>query len=400
VLFLVRSLHLGGAERQLVALAAGLDKTSFDVMVCPMYSGGDLKEELRGIAGVTVTFLDKRGRWDLMRFGRRLLATVFSFRPHIIHGYMGGANELALLAGVMSRSKVVWGIRVSDLDFAQYPKSVGTVFRIGRMLSRMPDLIIANSRRGRDVHVRSGYASARMIVIPNGIDTGRFAYAPAAGAAWRARYALPPGSLVIGYPARLDPMKDHETFLQAAASFRTLRPPGVDDRFVCMGDGAADYRERLHRLADGLGLGERVRWLPGEVDPRGFYSGCDIVTSASAFGEGFPNILAEAMGCERVCVATDVGDARLILGDEGLVVAPRDPGALAQAWRELAGLEAAERSSLGVRARERVIREYSMARLVERSQQAFDWVMAGHRGGPPPEFCEDISAPPARMRTV
>ncbi|MBI1726984.1 MAG: glycosyltransferase [Candidatus Rokubacteria bacterium] len=386
MLFLIRSLHLGGAERQLAALAAGLDKTRFDVMVCPMYAGGELEAELRGIAGVTVTPLNKSGRWDLVRFGRRLLSTVFSFRPHIIHGYMGGANELALLAGLMSRSKIVWGIRVSDLDFTRYRKSIGAVFRIGRMLSRMPDLIITNSHRGRDVHVQSGYASVRMIVIPNGVDTGRFAHTPAAGAAWRARHSLPPGSLIIGYPARLDPMKDHETFLQAAASFRALRPPVGDDLFVCMGDGDADYREGLHRLADGLGLRERVRWLHGEVDPRGFYSGCDIVTSVSAFGEGFQNILVEAMACERVCVATDAGDARMILGDLGIVVAPRDPGALARAWSGLAVLEAVERRTLGARARERVIREYSIARLVERSQRAFDWIVADQRGSRPPEF--------------
>ena len=72
----------------------------------------------------------------------------------------------------------------------------------------------------------------------------------------------------------------------------------------------------------------------------------DVATSASAFGEGFSNVIGEAMACSVPCVVTDVGDSRWIVGDTGVVVAPRDPVALAEAWERLLAAGPGERSRL------------------------------------------------------
>lgn len=369
VLFLIRSLDIGGAERQLHALVAGLDKSRFAVTVATIYDQGEMRAAFASLPGVRTISLHKQRRWDVRRFSATVWRTVRAERPHILHGYMGGANELSLVVGRLFGVKVVWGIRVSNLDFSRYIWSVGFLFRVGRLLSPLPDLIIANSESGRATHVARGYNPRRMIVIPNGIDTARFSPDLPAGRRWREAMGYGDRTPVIGCLARLDPMKDHPTFLRGAA---LVADTNDAVRFVCAGGGNAAYGARLKQLAAELGLGDRVAWIPAAEDPRGLYNGLDIVTSASAFGEGFPNILGEAMACEVPCVATDVGDSAAVIGDAGSVVPAGDAAALAAAWRQILGMPLEERAALGRRARDRIVREFTTARLAERTGAALE----------------------------
>jgi glycosyltransferase involved in cell wall biosynthesis len=97
----------------------------------------------------------------------------------------------------------------------------------------------------------------------------------------------------------------------------------------------------------------------------------DVVVSSSRFGEGFSNVLAEGMACGLPAVATDVGDARLIIGDTGILVPPNDPPALAAAIRALSRETEAARAERGARARARIVENFSMARAVERYQELY-----------------------------
>ncbi len=109
--FLIRDLDTGGAQRQLTELVKGLDKQHFAITVATFYDGGGLRAELDAIPEVRVISLHKKGRWDVVPFLWRLTHSVHEAKPQIIHGYMGVANELALVVGRMLGAKVVWGIR-------------------------------------------------------------------------------------------------------------------------------------------------------------------------------------------------------------------------------------------------------------------------------------------------
>ena len=91
----------------------------------------------------------------------------------------------------------------------------------------------------------------------------------------------------------------------------------------------------------------------------------DAATLSSSSGEGFPNVLSEAMACGVPCIATDVGDAARIIGDTGIVVPPRSPEALADAWERMLTMGEAARQELGQRARARIVEHYSLDRMVE-----------------------------------
>lgn len=376
IVFLVRSLEAGGAERQLIELVRNLDSSVFSPTVITFYPGALLEAELKSAPAVQLLSACKRGRWDTVAFVYRTWRMLRVLRPRIVHGYMYGANELAWMLGRAAGARVVWGVRASDMELRSYDWLTRVLFKTGAILSHHADLIISNSEAGRRHHLGLGYPRSNFITIPNGIDTEFFHKDVAAGARLRHECGFDAENLVIGLAARIDPMKDHATFLRAAA-IAARESPRL--RFIIVGAGAPARYAALRDLARQLGIDERVAWLGPRQDMPTTYSAMDIATSSSAFGEGFSNTLAEAMACEMPCAATDVGDARIVVGDTGSIVPARDPAALAQAWLALASEPPVCRAERGRRARERIVKNFGVAVLAARTTEALrDLVSHAH----------------------
>ena len=102
------------------------------------------------------------------------------------------------------------------------------------------------------------------------------------------------------------------------------------------------------------------------------YAALDLLASSSAFGEGFSNVIGEAMAAGVPCTATDVGDSGRIVGDAGRVVPPNDPAALAGALGELLDLSPETRAALGERARRRIEEQFSVEALVKATLAALE----------------------------
>jgi glycosyltransferase involved in cell wall biosynthesis len=366
IFLLCRSLDIGGAERQLVQLALGLDRRGYKVTVGLFYCGGVLDRELTE-RGIPIVDLGKRGRWDFLGFLLRLRAALRAARPDLVYSFLGDANILAAaVRPFVPRSRLLWSLRASNVDLGRYGWASRAGYWIERALARSPDLIVSNSRAGLEHAVRHGFPRERIVVVPNGIDTGRFRPDASARRAARERWGLGENEVAIGILARIQPMKDHPTFLRAAAAIAAKRPAV---RFLCIGEGPDDYRRGLEALAAELGLAGRLLWPGPAADPVPALNGLDILCSSSSDGEGFSNSVAEAMACGRLCVVTDVGDSATVVGDAGWVVPPRNPAALASAL-----LEALDRlgPAAGASARERVVEQFSVDRMVERTIRCFE----------------------------
>ena len=371
VLFLARSLTRGGAERQLVALANGLHRRRWEVAVACFYAGDVFQADLER-AGVPVIDLKKRGRWDVFGFLFRLFRAYRRYDPDVVHGYLPIANMLALWARFARRGKcVVWGVRASNVDLDRYDWLAGLTFRVSCLLSRCADCIIANSHTGAAYHVAHGYPRARVCVIPNGIDTGRFRFDPAGRRRVRAEWNVAAGEVLVGLVGRLDPMKDHPTFLRAAAMLACGSP---EWRFVCVGSGPKEYADSLVRLAGELGLAGRLVWAGARDDMAAVYSALDMATSTSSYGEGFQNVVGEAMACGVPCVVTDVGDSARVVGECGVVVPASQPAAVAdgleRTQQRIHRAPAVGRAAL----RQRIEDNFSVAALVERTASVLERV--------------------------
>jgi glycosyltransferase involved in cell wall biosynthesis len=374
VLFVIRSLHVGGAERQLLALARGLADRGHAVRIAAMYSDGAMRRELANQDRVTLLQLDKSGRFDVFGFFSRAIRATREFDPDVVHGYMSGANEVASILATASGAKSVWGVRVSDQSFTDYSLFRRGVFSLGNRAARFADLIIANSGAGKRTHVSYGYPESRTIVIPNGIDSEKFKPASEDAIAWRKEIGLTDEPLIV-LPARLDPMKGHDTFVRAASILVRSHP---NAKFVLVGPADSAVRERILRQIEASELSSSVFLRGSEADMNKVYSAADIVTLTSKFGEGFPNVLGEAMACARPCVSTDVGDAAEVIGDRSYISPIGDAADLADRWGRILSLDAAARHSIGVRNRARVIEEFSVSRLIDRSESAIKGLLQHH----------------------
>ena len=366
IAFLIRCLDYGGAERQLVALAKGLSRQGHAVSVATFYAGGSLEKDLRE-AGVAVIPLNKKSRWDVLGFTGRLVKVMREQRPDVLHGYLGAPNILTvILKLVVPRLRTVWGIRASNMDLDRYDWTARLAYRVERLLSRFADLIIVNSRAGFDYAVAQGFPQERMIVIPNGIDTERFRPDRNSGLELRSEWGVREKELLVGVVARLDPMKDHPTFLKAASLLAEER---ADVRFVCVGDGPDDCQRELRGLGRQLGLTDKINWAAGRDDMPAVYNALDILVSSSSFGEGFSNVIGEAMACSVPCVVTDVGDSALIVGDNGDVVPPADVEAMKAAISKVADrIRAADYSRECNR--QRIVDRFSVIELEARTEAA------------------------------
>lgn len=365
LLVLNRRFGTGGAERQLVTLLQHMDKQRFAVTAATLYEGGDLASEVRAIPALEWKPLAKLGRWDLLPFFVRYWRLLGTTRPQVIYAFLAVSNVLALL-GRAHGAKVVWGMRASDMDASQYDWLERAVFLIERSLARFADLIIANSEAGARYIASRGFPRDRIEVVPNGIDVARFRPDPEARQRIRAEWDIADDDVLVGLVARLDPMKDHETFLAAAMRLAHQRN---DVRFVCVGDGPPEYAQQLMGRSRELGLADQLRWTGARSDMAAIYSALDVLCLSSAFGEGFPNVIGEAMACGVPCVATDVGDAHAVIAETGIVVPPRDPEALATAVSVTLEELQRDREEVGAQTRRRIVREYSVERMVSRTEE-------------------------------
>jgi glycosyltransferase involved in cell wall biosynthesis len=373
IVLFVRSLGAGGAERQLVLLATQL-ASRHEVAIVTFYEPDDLFKAAIGGSRARLISLGKKGRWDLIGFLGRFARTMDELKPDVIYAFMNTASIVALRARFgRPRPRIVWGIRSSNMELIHYGFWPRALRRIECWLSRFADLAISNSNAGRERAIADGYRTA-IVVVPNGIDTATFSFNPQVRDRLRRAHGVPEDATVIGTVARHDPMKGYPTFLEAASLHRARN---ANTYFVSVGEGPSGYTRDLKAMAEKLGLTDRMLWIGRTNVPADWYSAMDLFTSASAFGEGFSNAIGEAMACGLTCVVTDVGDARRIVEDLGVVVPALAPKALAEGWD--VALRESRNGSQQRRAdvRERIRDNFSDERMVKSTETILLQVHAG-----------------------
>lgn len=358
VMHVITGLYTGGAERMLSHLVLRERAAGSKLSVVSLLAGGRTFERLVS-AGISVADLGmSRGRPSIAALFR-LAALIRRERPDVIQSWMYHADLVATLALLLSgrrrQTRLCWGVRCSNMDVRRYGRGLDIVIDACSWISGVPDVVIANSNEGRVFHERLGYRPRRFIVIDNGTDTDLFRPRPEARAAWRRKLGIGEDAPVVASLGRLDPMKDYDTFLEALDLL-----PGVTAMAIGEGTESLPAREGLHRL------GERS-------DVPELLAAADVMVSTSAFGEGFSNAIVEAMATGVPVVATNVGDARRIIGDTGFVVPTRSPLAVAQAVRTILEETPAQKVERAARVRRRVVDNFSL----ERAAEAFESVYRG-----------------------
>lgn len=363
ILHIVTGLSTGGAERALYNVLAGGLAERFDTAVVSLRDEGTVGPLITAL-GVPVYSMNFNSCISGTSGFFRLSRIVRSFGPDLMQGWMYHGNIAATLNDLLGsvRTKVVWNIRQSLYDLKVEKFMTRQVVRANRFLSNHADAVIYNSRLAMAQHEAFGFASDRSLFIPNGFDVERFRPDPATGSEVRQALGIPQNATVIGHVARFHPMKDHASFLHAAVKVAQQFP---GSHFLVVGREVSLNNQFLANVVPQKS--EKCFSFPGErADVHRIMHAMDVLVTSSAWGEGFPNVLGEAMACGVPCVSTDVGDCREIVGNTGVLVPPSDSEALAKGMMVLLEMSDAERRVLGRAARDRVKTRYSLPKTVEK----------------------------------
>ena len=330
VLFLPTNLRIGGAERQLVDLAKGLDPRRFRPLVCCFREIGPFFEELLE-AGIPVRFFDYRPYYDLR--GLRAIFQVARIlqreRVHVLQTYEFNTKVVGWLAAVLARTPVVVGAEHACGEVGDTPAKN----RFMRLFQRLCDrfVYVAHGQR-RFYEEERGLDPDRSVVLYNGIDLDRFRES-SQGPVDLLEFGIPADAPIVGITAVLRQEKAHEVLFEAAPAIRA-RVPGV--HFLVVGDGPR--REFLEERIQALGLVDCVHFTGYRTDVERIVPVFDVaVLCSDPVVEAFPLSLLEAAAFGKPVVATDVGGVAEIVGEgvTGHLVPVRDPEALGRAVSDL-----------------------------------------------------------------
>jgi len=311
--------------------------------------------------------------------------TIKSMQPDVVQTWMYHGD---LLGGVLARlagcNRIVWGIHNSTLDNRQTSRGTRLVVRLLSLVSRwIPTQIISCSQRALDVHAAIGYPRSKMIFVANGYDLDRFqpASSPTASASSAGSPNVSPeivlnrsdSDVIFATVARWGAQKDQGNLIAAAGILlrRLNSDPAVGTQvtFRCcfVGPDMTSENSTLTALINQQDIADIVDLCGETSDVPGLMNQIDCHVLPSAFGEAFPNVVAEAMACGVPCVVTDVGDAAFMVGDTGWVVPARNAQALSDALYDVL-LEAAqpEWRTRKKRCRERATQQFAIATMVDR----------------------------------
>lgn len=358
VMFLQTDMRIGGAEMVTANIIRHLNRSRFAPELCCLKERGELGEALAVEVPVYARLL--AGKYDLRVLSR--LTNLFRER------------EVDVVITVGAGDKMFWGrlaawragvpVVLSALHSTGWPDGVG---RLNRLITPLTDSFIAVAEsHGAFLADNLRIARERVAVIPNGVDTNRFAPLPDA-ASIRAELGIGPAAPVVGIVAALRPEKNHELFLNMAARVTRDLPSA---RFLIVGDGPCC--ESIVRLTQQLGITDHVVFVGSRSDVPRMLAAMDVFALTS-HTEANPLSILEAMSVGRPVVATNVGSIHEAVaeGQTGFLVTPGDTFQFAD--RVLRLLNDPLRSQeMGAAARQRVLRRWSIQSMVAGYEQLIE----------------------------
>ena len=354
VLLLVTGLGMGGAEKVVTGLADALAAKGHEVLIAYLVGAGVI---LPMNASIKVVSLGMISKIDAVSAFFKLRRLICAFQPDVVHSHMLHANILARLVRLTTP--------ITRLISTAHASNEGGMLRMlaYRMTDSLADISTNVSAEAVAAFIKfKAFRPGRMIVVQNGIATDLFAFNAVARFRTRQELLIDEDCRLLLAVGRFHQQKDYPNL------FYALTEMPVNVRLCIAGDGP--LRGDFEALVVQLGIADRVRFLGIRCDVPDLMSAADIFVLSSS-SEGFGLVVAEAMACERVVVATDCGGVREVVGEAGYLVKPKDSKGLAQALQTALLLPATQSASLGRAARRRVIDKFSLDAVVERWLQLY-----------------------------
>jgi glycosyltransferase involved in cell wall biosynthesis len=366
-------MDVGGSQTHLVQVLRLLDRARFEPILCCLSGRGALLDTARQ-TGATVVNVGLGRLKSPAALGAVLRLAGFMRRERIdvVHNYLLRANLVGTLAARLAR------IPVTLTSKRGCHERRGLELASARLSNWLADCVTTNAQAVREfVHDNESCPLEKMVVIPSGIDTDRFA--PRALPDAKARLGLPPDEPVVGIVTRMRVRKGVEEFMRAMATVRA-QVPGVHAAVV----GESTLDPALARVVDGLGLDGHLHLLGPRNDMPEVLSAFDVFV-LSSHDEGMSNAILEAMAMEKPVVATDVGGTGEVVqhGRTGLLVPAKDPVPLAEAIAQVLTAPPETATAMGARGRAVVVERFSARAMVRQMEDLYARLLEGRGLGQP-----------------
>jgi glycosyltransferase involved in cell wall biosynthesis len=336
---------------------------------------GQLVEAARQLRGWDLTLAEAAHAADVLGHLLRPLAVP---PPHcdLVHSSMNGLSMLVAMAAkwrhgcpvVMSEHGIYLRERYLEYVDVDTPRSVRTLL-LGffRSLAAagylIADMLAPHSGYNRRWQQQFGADPDRIWIMYNGVELEHFPVAEA-----------DPAQPTVVYLGRLNPLKDVHTLIRAFATVVT-RVPGARLRIFGSATPAdEEYARSCRRLVADLDLRTAITFEGSVESPVTAYHAATVVALTS-ISEGFPVVVVEAMACGRAIVCTNVGGVSEAVADAGIVVAPLDPLAVADALTTVLTDHDLRHRMAGV-ARARVTQWFTLADSLRAYRRVYESLMA------------------------
>ncbi|EEY85585.1 glycosyltransferase [Acinetobacter radioresistens] len=359
VVHIIIGLNVGGAELMLKRLVLySQKKGNFHHEVISLTDLGLIGKDLKE-AGICVYTLNMSSALSIFSIYFSLRKLLKKIKPDIVQTWMYHSD---LIGGLAAKSvginNIIWGVRNTELD-----SNSGIIKKIIRktcaLLSyKVPKKIICVASKAKNVHENIGYCKEKMLVIPNGFDLNRFNVNNELRYRYRDELRIQHDKLVIGNIGRFTPAKNQVNFIKACL---LLLEKGYDFDVIIAGRNISLNNLEIKKL-----VGDKENFkLVGEIDqPESFYNAIDVFC-LSSITEGFPNVLGEAMATKKICLTTDAGDAREILGNCGYHINGFIYDEIAKSIEiNILSKEHYNLKTIGERARLEIVKKYSLEKIV------------------------------------
>jgi glycosyltransferase involved in cell wall biosynthesis len=348
IAYVLTSLGVGGAERQVLSLAERMEARGHAVSLIVLLPRQPEEWPTR----LNLVYLEMRKNpVHFLRGLGRARRFLRLFQPDLIHSHTFPANLTARLLNLSAAAPPPLISTIHNVYEGPWPRIVA--YRFTDFLSCRTTAV---SQAAADRFIRlKAVPSRKCSVLTNGIDTAEFARQPERRAQTRMQAGLQ-NEFVWLAAGRIMPAKDYPNLLRAFSLVHTAQPAA---RLWIAGEAYAAENAVVQALTAELSLVDSVYWLGLRRDMPALLDTADGFVLASAW-EGMPLAVGEAMAMEKPVVATDVGGVRELIGENGVIVPARNPERLAQAMLSLMRSTPGVRGSLGRAARRRIQRKFSM----------------------------------------
>lgn len=362
VTHIIAGLDIGGAEIALKNIVEYSEKNGFfQNRVISLTGLGKIGRQLQEL-GIEVTTLGLHSFLQTPKIIYKITRILKKQNPDIVQTWMYHSDLIGAVAARFAGIKnILWGIRCTDVAKEGLSRSAYYIMKICSLLSYiLPTKIICVAESALKTHQSFGYAKNKMLVIGNGCNSDIYNIMPDIGEKTRKELGIRDDTVVIGSVGRFNEYKDHNNFIKAA---EILAAKNNNIMFIMLGRDINKNNNLLMQRINSTGFQERFILLGERSDGNKLLNAMNIFCLHSK-SEAFPNVVVEAMCSGLPCVVTDVGDCRLIAGENAVIVPPQNHKLLAEALQKTVDLSEEQRIEIGRKARNHAVENYSLQNTV------------------------------------